>query len=576
MAASYAFFSCIQVLSMFIPLVLGQRECIKVEAGGTANFTLGDYNKSKEVELALLADGDHYPLDRLLIIYKPKPGTPVKTEVSADYEDRLSLIDTPDGFVAQLKFVTVNDARNRTYQVQQAGYQGPEMCIHIIGPTSDDVRPSEVDEDIDSNSTPVVPVSPGVTFSSGKEVRKHDPPGYGEIVGIVFGIGCFIAVVAAVAAIMVYLFRHRRDSQPQDLILTNNQPQNPIPPNNQPQNPIPPNNQPQNLIPPNSQPQNPIPPNNQPQNPIPPSNQPQNPIPPSNQPQNPIPPSNQPQNPIPPSNQPLNQVLTNGQAHDPVPANGQPPHLFPVCGQPQDQHANPNQNCFQGENNLNDLIENILKTEVLQDPENFEAKLVQLNNLIKNVSPFFSLSLQAKLHLKYKFKSHVCDLSKAAFSRENVERYDRMADVFANFCATLKKVEDGCILCTLEFVDVEHLKSFLRSYRDGKLSEALAQVLITEEMKRREGADLYIDVKLLVERVKASSCVGAKQPTAVPVLPPALPLQPPAELGQSPDGTSEDRSIMKLQQHHSEAGGGSSLQAEPEGGQRRQYLATLR
>ncbi|XP_066271023.1 uncharacterized protein [Branchiostoma lanceolatum] len=73
-----------------------------------------------------------------------------------------------------------------------------------------------------------------------------------------------------------------------------------------------------------------------------------------------------------------------------------------------------------------------------------------------------------------------------------------MVECFKLFCATLKKIEDGCVLCTLEFDGALDLRSFLRGYRDGKLSETLTKELITEEMKQEGGPDLCVDITLLV------------------------------------------------------------------------------
>ncbi|KAI8517716.1 hypothetical protein Bbelb_037330 [Branchiostoma belcheri] len=64
------------------------------------------------------------------------------------------------------------------------------------------------------------------------------------------------------------------------------------------------------------------------------------------------------------------------------------------------------------------------------------------------------------------------------------------------FKATLRKATRGCVLCYLDFEDESCYKTFLRAYRDGRLSETLTRELIKDDMRTAEGEDLYVHVML--------------------------------------------------------------------------------
>ncbi|XP_035695786.1 uncharacterized protein LOC118429411 [Branchiostoma floridae] len=150
--------------------------------------------------------------------------------------------------------------------------------------------------------------------------------------------------------------------------------------------------------------------------------------------------------------------------------------------------------------------ESIFDEEVLQDPEKFQSLLVDFREHVDAALPYFKLSCKAKLRVKRRAKHHITKVHNVLFSGKGLKsKYRKMVECFKLFCATLKKIEDGCVLCTLEFDDIPDLKSFLRGYRDGKLSETLTQELITEEMKQEGGPDLYVHVTLLVTRDTAGS-----------------------------------------------------------------------
>ncbi|CAH1266185.1 DEDD [Branchiostoma lanceolatum] len=140
--------------------------------------------------------------------------------------------------------------------------------------------------------------------------------------------------------------------------------------------------------------------------------------------------------------------------------------------------------------------------EVLNDTEKLESWLLCFRQHVDDTMHFCKLSCKAKLRVERKVRRHARKIHKVVFSplERELEQYDKIAKCFRLYSATLKKIEDGCVLCTLEFDDVPHLKSFLRGYRDGKLSETLTQELITEEMKQEGGPDLYVHVTLLVAK----------------------------------------------------------------------------
>ncbi|CAH1274496.1 HELZ2 [Branchiostoma lanceolatum] len=147
------------------------------------------------------------------------------------------------------------------------------------------------------------------------------------------------------------------------------------------------------------------------------------------------------------------------------------------------------------------ISEEIFDEEVLQDPEKFESKLSYFEKHFEIVYPHFKKTLSAKVKLRVTSKvgHQVEKVDKVLFSKRGLKRkYDKMVDCFAKFRGILKKIEDGCVLCSVEFDNALDLKSFLRGYRDGQLSETLTQELITEEMKQEGGPDLCVHVTLLV------------------------------------------------------------------------------
>ncbi|XP_078692881.1 uncharacterized protein LOC144922731 [Branchiostoma floridae x Branchiostoma belcheri] len=156
------------------------------------------------------------------------------------------------------------------------------------------------------------------------------------------------------------------------------------------------------------------------------------------------------------------------------------------------------------------ISDKIFHEEVLNDPQKLESRLLDFKQHVDGALDMFKLSCKAKLRVKKKLKKKAkykaAKVHGSLFSGRNLgSRYGKMVECFKMYCATLKKVVDGCVLCSLEFDDIPHLASFLRGYRDGKLSETLTQELITEEMKQEEGADLYVHVTLLVARDTARS-----------------------------------------------------------------------
>ncbi|XP_066285698.1 probable DNA double-strand break repair Rad50 ATPase [Branchiostoma lanceolatum] len=154
------------------------------------------------------------------------------------------------------------------------------------------------------------------------------------------------------------------------------------------------------------------------------------------------------------------------------------------------------------------IDDTIFDEEVLNDSEKFERRLSYFRQHVDSALHYFKLSWKAKLRIRVKKRAKrlASKVHRKLFSERNLgSSYDKMVECFALFSATLQKIEDGCVLCTLEFDDISDLKSFLRGYRDGKLSETLTQELITEEMKQEEGPDLYVHVTLLV----AKGSVGA-------------------------------------------------------------------
>ncbi|XP_019641871.1 PREDICTED: uncharacterized protein LOC109483324 [Branchiostoma belcheri] len=153
------------------------------------------------------------------------------------------------------------------------------------------------------------------------------------------------------------------------------------------------------------------------------------------------------------------------------------------------------------------ISEKIFDEEVLNDPEQLESRLLDFREHVDDALHYFKLSCRAKLRVQYKVKHHYRKVHSMVFSRleRDLRSFPKMRKCFKLFSAILKKIEDGCVLCTLEFEDIPHLVSFLRAYRDGKLSETLTQELITEELKQEGETDLYIHVTLLVARDTSSS-----------------------------------------------------------------------
>eukprot|EP00058_Branchiostoma_floridae_P021466 XP_002606956.1 hypothetical protein BRAFLDRAFT_64952 [Branchiostoma floridae] len=145
------------------------------------------------------------------------------------------------------------------------------------------------------------------------------------------------------------------------------------------------------------------------------------------------------------------------------------------------------------------ISEKIFDEEVLNNPQELEKRLLHFKKHVDDALHYFKLSCKAKLRIKRSVKHHAAKVHRVLFPETILgSRYGEMVKCFNLFSATLKKIEDGCVLCTLEFDDIPSLKSFLRGYRDGKLSETLTQELITEEMKEKEGPGVYVHVTLLV------------------------------------------------------------------------------
>ncbi|XP_019626189.1 PREDICTED: uncharacterized protein LOC109471342 [Branchiostoma belcheri] len=149
-----------------------------------------------------------------------------------------------------------------------------------------------------------------------------------------------------------------------------------------------------------------------------------------------------------------------------------------------------------------EISNKIFNEEVLQDPQMFESKFsVFRRHFVASYPHFKRLSCKAKLRVKKIVANQITKFNKVLLSSQRLESmYEKMVECFEKFSAILTKIEDGCVLCTLEFDDTPHLKSFLRGYRDGLLSETLTQELITEDMKQEEGPGLFVDVTLLVAR----------------------------------------------------------------------------
>eukprot|EP00058_Branchiostoma_floridae_P020570 XP_002606060.1 hypothetical protein BRAFLDRAFT_92079 [Branchiostoma floridae] len=160
------------------------------------------------------------------------------------------------------------------------------------------------------------------------------------------------------------------------------------------------------------------------------------------------------------------------------------------------------------------ISDEIFDEEVLKNPEKFESKLSYFETHFDIVYPHFNktLSSKAKLRVKRKVGHQIKRVDRVLFSGKELKpKYDKLVECFAKFRAILKKIEDGCVLCTLEFEDAVALRSFLIGYRDGELSETLTQELITEEMQQEEGPGLFVHVTLLVATDTAMSDDGGSE-----------------------------------------------------------------
>ncbi|XP_035695785.1 uncharacterized protein LOC118429410 [Branchiostoma floridae] len=145
------------------------------------------------------------------------------------------------------------------------------------------------------------------------------------------------------------------------------------------------------------------------------------------------------------------------------------------------------------------VSEKIFDEEVLNSPEELESRLLDFRQHVDDALHYFKLSCKAKLRIKRSVKHHAAKVHRVLFPEIKLRsRYGKLVKCFNLYCATLKKIEDGCVLCTLEFDGSRDLVTFLRGYRDGKLSETLTQELITEEMQEKEGPGVYVHVTLLV------------------------------------------------------------------------------
>ncbi|XP_078611604.1 uncharacterized protein LOC144882001 [Branchiostoma floridae x Branchiostoma japonicum] len=154
---------------------------------------------------------------------------------------------------------------------------------------------------------------------------------------------------------------------------------------------------------------------------------------------------------------------------------------------------------LQENNRILRISEKIFDEEVLNNPEELEKRLLDFRQHVEDALHYFKLSCKAKLRIKRSVKHHAAKVHRVLFPEIKLRsRYGKLVKCFKLYCATLKKVEDGCVLCTLEFDGTRDFVTFLRGYRDGKLSETLTQELITEEMQEKEGPGVCVHVTLLV------------------------------------------------------------------------------
>eukprot|EP00058_Branchiostoma_floridae_P022284 XP_002607774.1 hypothetical protein BRAFLDRAFT_64173 [Branchiostoma floridae] len=153
--------------------------------------------------------------------------------------------------------------------------------------------------------------------------------------------------------------------------------------------------------------------------------------------------------------------------------------------------------------------ERIFDKKTVQDYDEFDkcvksfepiAATVPDDEVRKILKP--KLQSGVKLRIKVRVTEKIAEVAQIVFrdkvlDPENKELYYKMADCFARFQAALRKAEQGCVFCHLDFPDAGCYDTFWQGYCDGSLSDTLTRELITEDIRAAEGgADLYIDVRV--------------------------------------------------------------------------------
>ncbi|KAI8489425.1 positive regulation of MHC class I biosynthetic process [Branchiostoma belcheri] len=193
-----------------------------------------------------------------------------------------------------------------------------------------------------------------------------------------------------------------------------------------------------------------------------------------------------------------------------------------VEGQPVEGHEEPDASTASADQSTDETnnkyytfverSEKIFHDEVLQDPDKFslavEAFSIHADVVLgtddsgADDSDIEKLSSRAKLTVRRKAKAEIARVDGKLFADRilsDLTTYNRLARSFKIFKATLRKTTRGCVLCYLDFEDDSCYKTFLRAYRDGRLSDTLSRELITDDMRAAEGEDLYVHVTLLGE-----------------------------------------------------------------------------
>ncbi|XP_078583795.1 uncharacterized protein LOC144866307 [Branchiostoma floridae x Branchiostoma japonicum] len=173
----------------------------------------------------------------------------------------------------------------------------------------------------------------------------------------------------------------------------------------------------------------------------------------------------------------------------------------------------PNPACDEKENIFHKFVERsekIFHDEVLQDPDKFSLA-VETFKLHADIvlgtdesgaddSDVQKPAERAKLTLRKKTNDEIARVDGKLFADQvlsDLPQYNRLVRGFNIFKATLRKATRGCVLCYLNFEDDSCYKTFLRAYRDGRLSDTLTRELITDDTRAAEGEDLYVHVTLL-------------------------------------------------------------------------------